>query len=362
MRILEIAPPWFPVPPRGYGGIELVVALLADGLVERGHDVTLVASGGSVTKARLVSPFAEAPDPARIGNAHDDVFHALSAYLEAISDPAGYDIVHDHAGLIGPALGAIASGTAWRSGVPGVFPPVVHTLHGPWTQAAKRYYARLHERLHLVAISEAQKADNPAVEYAGVVPNGINLALYPRRDEKDDYVLFLGRANPEKGPEVAVEVARRAGVHLKMVVKRNERFEQEYWDQVVVPHLTGDEEIFDQVSHELKAELLGRARATLFSIQWPEPFGLVMIESMACGTPVIATSRGAAPEVVVDGVTGFLCDSVDGMVAAVPRVGEISPAACRDHVAQRFAASAMLDGYERVFTRLATGGPFPLPT
>jgi glycosyltransferase involved in cell wall biosynthesis len=352
MRILEVAPAWFPVPPRGYGGIELVVSLLADGLVARGHDVTLVASGDSVTKARLVSPLVEAPDPARIGNVGDDVFHALSSYLEAVDHPDGYDIVHDHCGLIGPALGAIASGAAWRSGVPGVFPPVVHTLHGPWTEAAKRYYSRLHDRIHLVAISAAQQADNPGIQYAGVVPNGIDLDAYPRRDHKDDYLLFLGRSNPEKGPEVAVEVARRAGMHLKMVVKRNERFEQEYWDQVVAPRLSGGEEIFEHIPHEAKVDLLGRARATLFSIQWPEPFGLVMIESMACGTPVIATSRGAAPEVIVDGVTGFLCDSIEGMVAAVDRVGGISPAACQDHVARRFGAGAMLDGYEHLFHEL----------
>lgn len=352
MRIAEIAPPWFTVPPAAYGGIELVVALLANGLVAAGHDVTLFSSGGSTSRAKLRCPLPEPPEPARLGNTWDETYHAGAAYLEVLADGA-FDVVHDHSGIVGPALGAMLDGR----------PPVVHTLHGPWTQLAKRYYRLLHGRLHLVAVSESQRADFPEASYAGVVPNGIDLDAYPLREDKEDFVLFLGRSNPEKGPEVAVEVAKRAGVHLKMVVKRNERFEQDYWEQIVVPRLSGDEEILENVSHAAKVDLLGRARATLFSIQWPEPFGLVMIESMACGTPVVATSLGSAPEVVVDGVTGFLGETVDDLVAALARAGEISPLRCRDHVVARFGAEAMVGGYEAVFERVADSGrrAFPLP-
>jgi glycosyltransferase involved in cell wall biosynthesis len=352
MRIAEIAPPWFTVPPAAYGGIELVVALLADGLTAAGHDVTLFASGGSGTKARLVSPMPEAPEPARLGNAWDETYHATAAYLEVLAE-GGFDVIHDHSGIVGPALGALLDGR----------PPVVHTLHGPWTELAKRYYRLLDRRIHLVAISESQRAGFPEACYAGVVPNGIDLDAYPVREQKEDFVLFLGRSNPEKGPEVAVEVAKRAGVHLKMIVKRNERFEQDYWEQIVVPRLTGEEELLENVSHAEKADLLGRARATLFSIQWPEPFGLVMIESMACGTPVVATSLGSAPEVVVDGVTGFLGESIDDLVAALGRTHELSPLRCREHVVERFGAEAMVGGYEAVFERVADSGrrAFPLP-
>lgn len=344
MRIAQIAPPWFTVPPATYGGIELVVALLSDGLVERGHDVTLFASGGSTTKAKIVSPLPEPPEPARLGNTWDETFHATSAYLTALE--GGFHVVHDHSGIVGPALAAALAADGGR-------PPFVHTLHGPWTELAKRYYRLLGERVHLVAVSESQRFGFPEAHYAGVVPNAIDLDAYPLREDKDDFVLFLGRSNPEKGPEVAVEVAKRAGVHLKMIVKRGERFEQEYWEQVVVPRLSGDEEVLEGVSHEVKADLLGRARATLFSIQWPEPFGLVMLESMACGTPVVATCLGSAPEVVVDGVTGFLGETVDDLVDALGRLGQLSPARCREHVAGRFGAEAMVTGYEAVFKRLA---------
>jgi glycosyltransferase involved in cell wall biosynthesis len=349
MRIAEIAPPWFTVPPAGYGGIELIVALLADGLVERGHDVTLFATGGSTSKAEIVSPLPEPPDRARLGNSWDETYHATFAYLVALE--GGFDVVHDHSGIVGPALAAVLH---QRGG-----PPVVHTLHGPWTELAKRYYRLLGPHVWLVAVSGSQQRDFPEANYAGVVPNGIDLDAYPLREEKDDFVLFLGRCSPEKGPEVAVEVAKQAGVHLKMIVKRGERFEQEYWEQVVVPRLSGDEEIFDEVSHDVKVDLLGRARATLVSIQWPEPFGLVMTESMACGTPVVATCFGAAPELVVHGETGFLCSKFDDLVAAVRRVGELSPARCREHVAARFGDDAMTAGYESVFER-ATAAAFPL--
>src|SRR5581483_7021940 len=153
VRIAQIAPVWFTVPPRGYGGIELVVSLLADGLADRGHDVTLFASGGSQTKAELVSAMEEPPDAALLGNVWFDAYHALSSYLHT----AEFDVVHDHSGIIGPALGALLGGT----------PPVVHTLHGPWSEPSRRYYALLHERVHLVAISAAQRADNPSIRYAG---------------------------------------------------------------------------------------------------------------------------------------------------------------------------------------------------
>ncbi len=339
MRIAEIAPPWFTVPPSGYGGIELVVSLLADNLSARGHDVTLFASAGSVTPAKLVSPLETVPDPALLGNVWFDVCHAFSAYLDAAST---FDVIHDHSGIVGPALGALLDGR----------PPVVHTLHGPWTEPARRYYSLLQDKIHLVAISDAQRGDFPDLQYAATVHNGIDLDTYPYREDKDDYLVYIGRATPDKGPVQAIEVAREAGRPLKMLVKRNEPFELAYWDEMVAPKLHDEVEVFERVSHEFKADLLAHARAMVFPIQWPEPFGLVMIEAMACGTPVVACPRGAATEIVSDGETGFLRSSVEELVEAVGRVDECSSKACRERVAENFSTLAMVTGYEQVFERV----------
>jgi glycosyltransferase involved in cell wall biosynthesis len=337
MRIGMLAPVWYTIPPAGYGGVELVVALLADGLVDRGHDVTLFASGGSTTKATLSSSFTSPPDPALLGNVWFEAAHALSAYL----DRDRFDIVHDHSGIVGPAMGSLPGGSS----------PVVHTLHGPWTEPTRHFYSLVHEHVSLVAISETQRADNPGLHYAATVHNGINLDAYPFLEHKDEFLIYIGRANPDKGPAVAIEVARRAGLELVMIVKKNQPFELAYWDEIVAPLLHPGVEVLEDVSHQEKADLLSRARAMLFPIQWAEPFGLVMVEAMACGTPVVACPAGAAVEIVADGETGFLRDSHDDLAAAVHRVAELSPDACRNRAAARFSAATMVDGYERVYER-----------
>lgn len=338
MRIALIAPVWYPVPPTGYGGTELVVALLAEQLVEAGHDVTLYASGGSQTKARLVSPLENPPDPRLLGNAWYDACHALAAYL----DVDEYEIVHDHAAVMGPALGALRRGR----------PPVVHTLHGPWTDEARRLYGLVAAHVHLVAISEAQRRDNPDIRYAGTVPNGIDLDAYPFRTDKGEHLVYIGRANPDKGPADAITMARRAGMPLKMILKRTEPSERAYFDDAVAPLLGSDVELFESVAHDVKVDLLGRARAMIFPIRWPEPFGLVMAEAMACGTPVVTTNWGAAPELVDDGVTGFRRDSYAELVDALGLVGDLDPAACRARVEEHFSAEAMVQGYERVYEQV----------
>lgn len=338
MRIGMVAPVWFPVPPDGYGGIELVVALLADGLVDAGYDVTLFASGGSSTKAKLVSPFPEPPDPRALGSPWYDATHAYAAYMRA----AEFDLIHDHAGVVGPVLGAMLDG----------HPPVVHTLHGPWTEVSRVLYRLLVERIHLVAISEAQQRDNPTIAYAGTVYNGIDLDSYPFRDQKEDFLVYIGRSNPDKGPAVAITIARRAGLPLKMILKRDEPAERAYFEEAVAPVLGDDVELLESVSHAAKVDLLGRARAMVFPIQWPEPFGLVMIEAMACGTPVVTTPWGAAPEIVTDGVTGYLRDDFNDLVAAVGWTTALSPSDCRARVEERFSARAMVRGYEALFAQI----------
>ena len=340
LRIAEIAPVWLPVPPPGYGGIERVVGVLTDELVERGHDVTLFAVGGSHTRAKLVCTLDDPPHPDEQTAVLDDMFHSLVAYLRA----GEFDIIHDHSRL-GAGLGAMLGGS----------PPVVHTLHGPWTPRASRLLGVLDQRVGMVAISRAQMAANRSIRYAGMVHNGIDVAAHPFRDTKDDFLVFVGRIHPEKGPAAALAVARRTGRPLKMVVKRREQVEWDYWNEVVAPLLRPEDEVFEQPPEAVKLDLLARARATLFPIDWPEPFGLVMAESMACGTPVIARPFGAAPEVVEHGVTGYVCDTVEEMAAAVDAVGSLSPATCRTEAERRFSGPAMATGYQHVFDRVVAG-------
>lgn len=339
LRVALVAPPFLPVPPPGYGGIERVVGVLADGLVDRGHDVTVFAAPGSTTRAHLVAPLDAAPllgDPASVA---DDVFHTASAFLSA----ERFDVVHDHTGL-GPVLGAMLYGRV----------PVIHTLHGPWTPLSRRLFALVNGRLHLVAISHAQRRENASLQYAGVVYNGVDLATHPFQPRKEPFLVYVGRVSPEKRPELAIDIARRAGLPLVMVVKRSEPAEQAYWEQVVAPRLGDDVEVLDQPPNEVKVDVMGRAQALVFPIDWPEPFGLVMTEAMACGTPIIARPLGSAPEVIEDGVTGYLCSTIDGMAEAVTVAGRLSPRACRARVERWFSADAMVDGYERLY-RTITG-------
>jgi len=333
LRIGLVAPPWLTVPPIGYGGTERVIALLADGLVERGHDVTLFAAAGSDTRANLVTPLASAPPFINSGR-DDETFHALTAFLAADE----FDVVHDHTTL-GPVFAAIHDGG----------PPVVHTLHGPWTPGVRRTLGLIADRVNLVAISHAQRAANPHVRYAGVVHNGVDIDAHPFCADKEDYLVFVGRINAEKGPETAVDVAHAAGLPLTMIVKRSEPEEWEYWDKIVLPRLDDSVTVIEQPPHHLKAELVGRAKAALCPINWPEPFGLVLAEALACGTPVITRPLGAAPEIVIDGENGFLCDTTREMVDAVARIDEISPRVCHEHAAELFSADAMVSGYERIY-------------
>jgi glycosyltransferase involved in cell wall biosynthesis len=340
LRIALVAPVWLPVPPLGYGGTERVVHLLAEGLTRRGHEVTLFAVGGSSTSARLVTFLDAPPVAADPGSFADELFHTLSAYRRA----EDFDVIHDHSG-IGPALGAMLGGR----------PPVVQTLHGPWTGLGRRFSDLVHDRVHLVAISRAQAAANRAVRYAAVIHNGVDLGDYPYCEAKHDYLAYVGRSSPEKGTHVAVEIAKRAGLHLKMAVKRAESAEWAYWDEMVAPRLGGDEEIFEEPPHEVKWDILAHARATLFPIDWPEPFGLVMVESMACGTPVITRPFGAASEVVAEGVTGFLRRDLDELVEVVELAATLDPRHCRHLVEARFSADVMVDGYERLYRQLTEG-------
>jgi glycosyltransferase involved in cell wall biosynthesis len=337
VRVLQIAPPWFEVPPTRYGGTELVVAGLTEELVRRGHDVTLLASGGSRTAARLVTEYPVPPSPL-LGDPIVELTHAT-----AIEDLTGFDVVHDHS-FYG-AVVADARGTT----------PVVLTLHGPVTARASTLLRRLGRRVDLVGISHDQVRHRPDVPVRAVVHNGIDPGAYgPGGGRRGDELLFLGRATPDKGLDLAVDVARLTGRRLVIAVKINEPDERAYWHDVVAPRCADvDVEVVRDADHQTKLELLRHAHAVLVPIRWSEPFGLVMIEAAACGTPVVAFARGAAPEIVVDGVTGRLVDpaaGVDGLAMAVDELDDVDPQRCVDHVVARFSVGAMTDGYLDVYS------------
>jgi glycosyltransferase involved in cell wall biosynthesis len=331
LRIALLAPPWFPVPPKGYGGIEAVVALLADGLVDAGHEVTLFASGDSRTKAKLCAAYKAAPSE-WIGNS----YHELRHTLHCISRAADFDIIHDHTGLLGLTLGGLVS------------TPLLHTVHGPVDGEPGELYEQLCRTLpapRLISISLNQQRQRPALPWIANCPNAIDFAGYPFAPLRGEYLLFLGRMSPDKGAHRAIEVALETGLPLKIAGKKREPLEQDYYDTFVSPYLSDQIEFVGEVGQQEKVELLRGARATLFPISWEEPFGLVMIESMACGTPVIATRRGAVPEVIEHGVTGLIVDNHHQMAAALEAADRLDPREIRRRAELRFSPAQMVADY-----------------
>lgn len=335
LRIAMVAPPWFPIPPRGYGGIEAMVHTLTEGLIARGHEVTLIGAGAYRGAARYLKTYEEAPLE-RMGEAFPEVVHALLAadHLEALE----VDVVHDHC-LCGPLT------AGWRKA------PTVLTAHGPVTGELKAYYRSLSARMGLVAISERQRASGQGLPWLATVYNAIPVDEYPFEAEKEDFCLFLGRISPEKAPDLAIQAARVAGRPIVVAAKCNEPAEKRYFEERVRPLLGRDAEWFGEADSKQKKDLLARASCLVFPIQWDEPFGIVMVEAMACGTPVVALRAGSVPEVVADGVTGFICDEARELPAAINRVGELDPKACRQWVFDRFDVPDMVEGYEAAYRR-----------
>ena len=347
LKVAVLSPVWFPVPPSGYGGIEWIVALLADGLVEAGHDVTLFASGDSRTKARLAFVYPEAPSQ-WIGRTHWELRHALACFGEA----EDFDVISDHTGMLGVVMSAL------------VDTPVVHTAHGPMDGEPGEMYeqlAALVPNLHLVSISLNQRRPKPELPWIANCPNALDLSVYPCKPHTGDHLLFLGRMSPDKGCHRAIAVAMERELPLKIAGKMQEPKEREYFEQFVEPHLgIHGIEYLGEVSHGQKVELLQDARATLFPIDWEEPFGLVMIESMACGTPVIATRRGAVPEVIEDGVSGIIVDDYREMADALERADALDPLECRRYVEERFSPERMVDDYVRAYRDALVAAEAPL--
>jgi glycosyltransferase involved in cell wall biosynthesis len=346
VKIALICPVWFPVPPEAYGGTERVVALLADGLVEAGHEVTLFASGDSVTRAELDAVFPTAPSE-WIGHTYWELQHAVHAFSRAHE----FDVVNDHTGLLGLALGG-----AGRI-------PFCHTVHGPLDGRDGRIYAKvlaLAPRAQLISISMNQRRPRPDFPWIANCPNALDLSMYPFRRGGGDYLLFLGRMSPDKGAHRAVTLALEAGLPLKIAAKCREPLEVRYFEEFVRPHLSPTIEYVGEVGHADKVELLMGARALVNPIDWEEPFGLVVIEAMACGTPVIATRRGALPEIIEHGRTGILVDDFREMEdpEVLEQADHLDPMALRREVEEHFSPRRMVARYIAAYeaTIEAAGG------
>lgn len=339
MRIAQIAPLWERVPPPTYGGTELVVSLLTEELVRRGHEVTLFASGDSITTAQLesVHPQALRLDPTVKEAAIYEMLQLSQVYERAKE----FDIIHSHMGCASLPYANL------------VKTPTVHTLHGIFTPDNEKMFTHA-QKQPFVSISHSQREPRLGLNCVATVYNGIDTATYTFYPKPSDppYLAFLGRLSPEKGAHHAIEIAKRTGSVLKMAGKIDV-VDVEYYETLIKPHIDGEQiQFLGEANHLQKNILLGNAVATLFPITWREPFGLVMVESMVSGTPVIAMKLGSTSEVIAHEKTGFLCNSIEECIAAVGKIYEIDRQTCRQHVEDNFSVRRMADGYEAVYQQI----------
>lgn len=335
MRIGLIAPPWVTVPPTGYGGTERVVDRLARGLQGADHDVVLFTIGDSTCPVPRRWVYEQAQEPMGVDMA--EARHLVRAY-RALAD---CDVIHDHT-LLGPFFSAGKT-------------PVVTTNHGPFTSDLREIYGAIATRVPIIAISRSQRAEAPELPITAVIHHGIDPEAFPVGTGDGGYLLFLGRMAPEKGAHRAIEVARRAGLPLVIAAKMREPAERRYFSESVEPHLGPGIKYVGEIHQDDKLALLGGARALLNPISWAEPFGLVMVEALACGTPVLTFPNGAAPEIVEHGRTGWWCQDVDSMAAAVEQIDLLDRTDCRAAVEGHFSSRRMVDEHLVLYRSLLDG-------
>ncbi len=321
-----IAPPWVPVPPVAYGGTELMIDLLCRGLLDAGHEVTLFASGDSKCPVPMQSYFDKAVDFVANG-ALFEMRHVFAAY-EAFAD---YDVIHDHT-MIGPL--------SWRSDR---MPPVVTTNHGPFQQDTMEFWEQLSKRnVSIIAISRNQASQaTPGIKIDQVIHHGLNPDDFTVGAGNGGYFASLGRTVPEKGIHTACELAKEAGVPLKIAAKSREPFEKEFFEQAIRPLLSKDIEYLGELNKADTQQFLREAKALLNPIAWAEPFGLVMTEAFAVGTPVIASRCGSVPEIVTEGKTGYICKSKEEFLTAINNIDQIDRGQCRNEIETVFSVANM---------------------
>jgi glycosyltransferase involved in cell wall biosynthesis len=343
VNIAQLAPLYERVPPALYGGTERVVSDLTEQLVRRGHNVTLFASGDSRTSGQLVAPV---PRALRLdANVLDPLAPHVLELAQAFERADEFDLIHCHVDYVAfPFARLVAT-------------PTLHTMHGRLDLPHLRPLFHHFADLPLVSISDAQRQPLAALDlhWAGTVYHGLPLDRFPFSSRPGHYLAFLGRISPEKRPDLAIEVARRVGVPLKIAAKVDP-VDREYFAREIEPLLADPlVEFLGEIGEDAKMSFLASARALLFPVDWPEPFGLVTIEALACGVPVIARPRGALPELLTDGHTGFLAETVEEMADAVRRIDRIDRADCRREAERRFSAERMAADYEAIYERICTG-------
>ncbi len=343
MRIAQVAPLYESVPPRFYGGTERIVSYLTEELVRLGHDVTLFASGDSRTEAQLR---AACPRSLRLDRGCKDSLAHHIVLLEMVSQHAReFDIIHYHIDYIHfPVIRRINQ-------------RALTTLHGRLDLPDLIPLYQEYREMPLVSISDAQRTPLSWANWQATVYHGLPQDLYDFQEKPGRYLAFLGRVSPEKGCDQAIEISRRTGIPLKIAAKVDAA-DQAYFDEVLRPRLSEPGiEFIGEIGEQEKGAFLGQALALVFPIDWPEPFGLVMIEALACGTPVLALSRGSVPEILTDGITGFVAGTVPDLVRAVERIGSIERRACRRVFEERFSDRRMGQDYLEVYHRLAAATP-----
>jgi glycosyltransferase involved in cell wall biosynthesis len=339
MKIAQVAPLTEAVPPKLYGGTERVVAYLTDALVELGHDVTLFASGDSVTKAKLAPIW---PQALRLDPAIKDFLAPVFMELEVVARRAHeFDVIHSHLDYFGYPLLRLLD------------VPSVTTLHGRLDLPELRPLYEVYDDMPVVSISDSQRVPLPQANYVATILHGLPQNLLAKGSGAGGYLAFLGRISPEKAPDAAIRIAARAGMPLKIAAKVD-RVDAEYFKTTIEPLLSlGQVEFIGEIGEHQKSDFLGNAAGLLFPIAWREPFGLVMIEAMACGTPVIAFENGSVPEVLEDGVTAFIVQNEDQAVQAVRKIGMLDRHRIRAEFDQRFTAQHMAQNYLKLYSRLS---------
>jgi glycosyltransferase involved in cell wall biosynthesis len=335
LRIAQVATLWESVPPTGYGGTERNVSYLTEELVRRGHQVTLFASGDSVTSAKLFPGCDRSLRLTKLATIGVAIHHRMLS--QAYERASQFDVIHAHLDYWSFPFARLVS------------TPSVTTIHGRLDIPELHFIYGEYRATPLVSVSDAQRAPLPEMNWIATIHHGLHRDLLKFNPEGGKYLAFLGRISPETGVEAAIEVARKAGIPLKVAAKVDD-FDRDYYRDVVTPLLAQPGvEYIGEIDDSQKSDFLGNAIAVLFPIDWPEPFGMVMIESMACGTPVIARPRGAVSEVLRDGVTAFIAPDVDGMVAAVKKIASLSRRRCREEFETRFTIDAVADQYEAIY-------------
>ncbi len=338
MRIAQVSPLYESVPPKFYGGTERVVSYLTEELINQGHHVTLFASGDSITRAEVVSHVDEAlrlnPD------VKDPIAHHIVQLHDLIQQADEFDVIHFHTDYLHFPFSSLLR------------TPHLTTLHGRLDLPDLKYVYDRFPNQPVVSISNSQRMPLPQANWVGTVYHGLPIDLYSSGPGDGDYVAFIGRISPEKRPDRAIEIARRAGVKIKIAAKIDKADETYYQQHIKAlldqPHV----EFIGEVGEDTKNEFLGRAKALLFPIDWPEPFGMVMIEAMACGTPVIAYPHGSVPEIVTDNVNGFIVDSVNSAVEALENVENLDRRTIRSCFEEHFSSRTMARRYLQIFERL----------